>query len=69
MINNFKIFATYKINMSPRSPYMAEYYKNSPIIQCADCGNNYKRCYGYKHFKTLHHVKCKEFFAKMKTLD
>lgn len=55
--------------MSPRSSYMVIYFRNSPIVQCDDCGANYKKCYGYKHFRTKHHIKCKDFFAKMKTLD
>jgi hypothetical protein len=55
--------------MSPRSSYMAEYYRKSPILQCADCGSNYKKCYGYKHLRTSHHLKCKEFFSRMKTLN
>lgn len=54
--------------MSPRSAYMLEYYKKSPILNCDICGRNYKRCYGYKHTRTKHHVKVNEFLNKFETL-
>jgi hypothetical protein len=41
--------------------YMRTYIKNSPLIVCEFCGNQYKAVYKYKHVRSLHHIQMTAF--------